>query len=56
MAGPIPARMCAAASVMAVRTASGSMPSTFQLAMPKPGPRAESRGSPVASSTRVETA
>ena len=32
------------------------MPSTRQLAMPKPGPRADSRGSPVASATVVETA
>ncbi len=32
------------------------MPSTFQLGMPKPGPRADSRVSAVASSTLVETA
>jgi hypothetical protein len=32
------------------------MPSTRQLAMPKPGPRADSRGSPVASATDVDTA
>ena len=37
---------------MARWTASGSIPSTLQLGMPKPGPRADSRGSPVASSTR----
>ena len=32
------------------------MPSTFQLLIPKPGPRAESRGSAVTSVTFVETA
>ena len=32
------------------------LPSTFQLGMPKPSPRADSRGSPVASCTVVDTA
>jgi hypothetical protein len=48
--------MCATASRMARCTASASIPSTRQLAMPKPGPRADSRGSPVASVTLVDTA
>ena len=48
--------MCSTASVIARWTASGSIPSTFQLAMPKPGPRPDSRASPVASSTEVDTA
>ena len=41
---------------MARWTASGSIPSTCQLAMPKPRPRADSRGSPVASCDVVDTA
>jgi hypothetical protein len=48
--------MWSTASVIARCTASGSCPSTFQEARLKPSPRAESRGSAVASSTDVETA
>ena len=48
--------MWATACSIARWTASGSIPSTFQLAIPNPGPRADSRGSPVASCTLVETA
>ena len=44
------------ASSMARRTASGSMPSTRQLGMSKPSPRAESRGSAVEVESGVETA
>ena len=56
MVGPPPARMWATASAVAACTASASMPSTRQLGMPKPRPRAESRGSAVAFATGVETA
>ena len=48
--------MWATASFIARYVASGSIPSTRQLARPNPGPRADNRGSPVASSTEVETA
>src|SRR5215470_17619489 len=48
--------MCPRACCVARYTASGSMPSTFQLRMPKPGPRPDSRGSAVTSDTWVETA
>jgi hypothetical protein len=48
--------MCASASPIARWTASGFIPSTFQLGMPKPGPRPDSLGSPVASLTWVDTA
>jgi hypothetical protein len=48
--------MWATASFIAMCTARVSIPSTFQLGMPKPGPRADRRGSPVASSTLVDTA
>ena len=41
---------------MARYTATTSWPSTCQLGMPKPSPRADSRGSPVASWTVVDTA
>ena len=48
--------MCSTASVMARCTAMTSIPSTFQLGMLNPSPRADSRGSAVASSTVVATA
>jgi hypothetical protein len=56
MVGPFPARMCATASDIARCTANGSIPSTRQLGMLNPGPRADSRGSAVASPTGVDTA
>ncbi len=54
--GPWPARMCSRASVMARWTASASIPSTRQLGMLKPSPRAETRVSAVAAATGVDTA
>ena len=54
--GPSPARSRSWARSIARYTASGSIPSTRQAGMPKPIARPDSRGSPVASSTVVETA